>query len=143
MWLIVTQAQLNTNAQILQLSLVWLTILVQSFMLHDPSNMLVKVMLELGHLIDTEVGVKAVLVRNEGHEWWGYSGERRVQRRSEFADCGTDPTQHFRGCRSIRVFGKLMVITFKCLSHRMDQTLLHLANNCDLTESRNRTSIRR
>lgn len=38
-----------------------------------------------------EVGVKAVVVRNEGHDWWGY-GENRGAHvdRIEFIDYGTD-----------------------------------------------------
>ncbi|QEE35508.1 ABC transporter substrate-binding protein [Octadecabacter sp. SW4] len=40
-----------------------------------------------------EVGVKAVLVRNEGHEWWGYAaGKGAYLDRIEFIDYGTDPS---------------------------------------------------
>ena len=39
-----------------------------------------------------EVGVKGVLVRNEGHEWWGYAaGKGGFIDRIEFIDYGTDP----------------------------------------------------
>ncbi|MGP6086048.1 ABC transporter substrate-binding protein [Antarctobacter jejuensis] len=39
-----------------------------------------------------EVGVKGVLVRNEGHEWWGYAaGKGGYVDRIEFVDYGTDP----------------------------------------------------
>ena len=40
-----------------------------------------------------EVGVKAVLVRNEGHEWWGYAeGRGAFLDRIEYIDYGTDPS---------------------------------------------------
>jgi peptide/nickel transport system substrate-binding protein len=60
---------------------------------HDPNNM-------LGNPVGTgfmipeshEVGVKGVLVRNEGHEWWGYAaGKGGYIDRIEFIDYGTDP----------------------------------------------------
>ncbi len=39
-----------------------------------------------------EVGVKGVLVRNEGHDWWGYAaGKGGYIDRIEFVDYGTDP----------------------------------------------------
>lgn len=39
-----------------------------------------------------EVGVKGVLVRNEGHDWWGYAaGKGGFLDRIEFIDYGTDP----------------------------------------------------
>ena len=39
-----------------------------------------------------EVGVSATLVRNEGHEWWGYAaGKGGHIDRIEFIDYGTDP----------------------------------------------------
>ncbi|OED47846.1 ABC transporter substrate-binding protein [Leisingera sp. S232] len=39
-----------------------------------------------------DVGVKAVLVRNEGHEWWGTAaGKGGYLDRIEFIDYGTDP----------------------------------------------------
>jgi peptide/nickel transport system substrate-binding protein len=40
-----------------------------------------------------EVGVKAVLVRNTDHEWWGYAaGKGGYLDRIEFIDYGTDPS---------------------------------------------------
>jgi peptide/nickel transport system substrate-binding protein len=60
---------------------------------HDPNNM-------LGNPVGTgfmvpeshEVGVKGVLVRNEGHDWWGYAaGKGGYIDRIEFIDYGTDP----------------------------------------------------
>ena len=40
-----------------------------------------------------EVGVKGVIVRNEGHEWWGYAaGKGAYLDRFEFIDYGTDPS---------------------------------------------------
>ncbi len=40
-----------------------------------------------------EVGVKAVLVRNEDHDWWGYAaGKGAYLDRVEFIDYGTDPS---------------------------------------------------
>jgi peptide/nickel transport system substrate-binding protein len=40
-----------------------------------------------------EVGVKAVLVRNEGFEWWGYeAGKGAYLDRIEYIDYGTDPS---------------------------------------------------
>lgn len=45
-----------------------------------------------------EVGVKAVLVRNEGHDWWGYSaGKGGYLDRIEFIDYGTDPAAMVAG----------------------------------------------
>ncbi|NDD32697.1 MAG: ABC transporter substrate-binding protein [Rhodobacteraceae bacterium] len=39
-----------------------------------------------------EVGVKAVVVKNEGHDWWGYADGRTIALdRIEFIDYGTDP----------------------------------------------------
>ena len=39
-----------------------------------------------------EVGVKGVLVRNQGHDWWGYeAGKGGYIDRIEFIDYGTDP----------------------------------------------------
>ena len=39
-----------------------------------------------------EVGVKSTLVRNEGHDWWGYAaGRGGYADRIEFVDYGTDP----------------------------------------------------
>ncbi|SHG70709.1 peptide/nickel transport system substrate-binding protein [Cognatiyoonia sediminum] len=40
-----------------------------------------------------EVGVKSVLVRNEGHDWWGYAaGKGGFLDRIEYIDYGTDPS---------------------------------------------------
>ena len=40
-----------------------------------------------------EVGVKAVLVRNEDHDWWGYAeGKGAYLDRIEYIDYGTDPS---------------------------------------------------
>lgn len=40
-----------------------------------------------------EVGVKAILVRNEGFEWWGYAaGKGAYLDRIEYVDYGTDPS---------------------------------------------------
>jgi peptide/nickel transport system substrate-binding protein len=45
-----------------------------------------------------EVGVKAVLVRNEGHDWWGYAaGKGGYLDRIEFIDYGTDPAAMVAG----------------------------------------------
>jgi peptide/nickel transport system substrate-binding protein len=42
---------------------------------------------------ENEVGIKAVLVRNEGHEWWGYAeGKGAYLDRIEYIDYGTDPS---------------------------------------------------
>ncbi|KNG93020.1 ABC transporter substrate-binding protein [Pseudaestuariivita atlantica] len=61
---------------------------------HNPDDM-------LGTAVGTgfmkpeslEVGVKAVIVRNEGHDWWGYgAGKGGYLDRIEFIDYGTDPS---------------------------------------------------
>ena len=40
-----------------------------------------------------EVGVRGVIVRNEGHDWWGYAaGKGAFLDRIEFIDYGTDPS---------------------------------------------------
>ncbi len=60
---------------------------------HDPADM-------IGTAVGTgaykpeslEVGVKGVVVRNEGHEWWGTAaGKGAYIDRFEFIDYGTDP----------------------------------------------------
>ena len=60
----------------------------------DPENM-------VGNAVGTgpyipeslEVGVKGVLVRNEGFEWWGYAeGKGAYLDRIEYIDYGTDPS---------------------------------------------------
>ena len=72
---------------------------------HDPSNMLGTQVGTGPYIIDSyEVGVKAVLVRNEGHEWWGYSaGKGAFIDRFEFIDYGTDPTQHLAAAEADEV----------------------------------------
>ena len=61
---------------------------------HNPDDM-------LGTAVGTgpykpeslEVGVKGVIVRNEGHDWWGYAaGKGAYLDRFEFIDYGTDPS---------------------------------------------------
>lgn len=61
---------------------------------HNPDDM-------LGNAVGTgymkpeshEVGVKGVIVRNEGHDWWGYAaGKGGFLDRIEFIDYGTDPS---------------------------------------------------
>jgi len=45
-----------------------------------------------------EVGVKSVLVRNQGHDWWGYAaGKGGYLDRIEFVDYGTDPAAMVAG----------------------------------------------
>lgn len=42
-----------------------------------------------------DAGIKAVLVRNDEHEWWGYAAEKGAYLdRIEFIDLGTDPSSH-------------------------------------------------
>ncbi|MBV7393001.1 ABC transporter substrate-binding protein [Mameliella sediminis] len=60
---------------------------------HDPANMLDNPV-GTGFMLpeSLEVGVKGVLVRNEGHDWWGYAaGKGGFIDRIEFIDYGTDP----------------------------------------------------
>ena len=60
---------------------------------HDAANMLDNPV-GTGYMLpeSMEVGVKGVLVRNEGHEWWGYAaGKGGFIDRIEFIDYGTDP----------------------------------------------------
>lgn len=60
---------------------------------HDPATMLENP-IGTGYMLpeSMEVGVKGVLVRNEGHEWWGYAAEKGgYLDRIEFIDYGTDP----------------------------------------------------
>ncbi|WP_170475429.1 ABC transporter substrate-binding protein [Ruegeria arenilitoris] len=60
---------------------------------HDANNMLDNPV-GTGFMIPEshEVGVKGVLVRNEGFEWWGYeAGKGGYIDRIEFIDYGTDP----------------------------------------------------
>lgn len=63
---------------------------------HDPSNMLGNP-IGTGYMLPEshEVGVKGVLVRNDGHDWWGYAaGKGGYLDRIEFIDYGTDPAAH-------------------------------------------------
>ncbi len=60
---------------------------------HDPNTMLDNP-IGTGFMIPEshEVGVKGVLVRNEGFDWWGYeAGKGGYIDRIEFIDYGTDP----------------------------------------------------
>lgn len=60
---------------------------------HDAATMLDNP-IGTGYMLpeSMEVGVKGVLVRNEGHEWWGYAaGMGGYLDRIEFIDYGTDP----------------------------------------------------
>ena len=60
---------------------------------HDPATMLDNP-IGTGYMLPEshEVGVKGVLVRNEGHEWWGTAaGKGGYLDRIEFIDYGTDP----------------------------------------------------
>ena len=72
---------------------------------HDPDNMLGTQVGTGPYLIDSyEVGVKAVLVRNEDHDWWGYNaGKDAFIDRFEFIDYGTDPTQHLAAAEADEV----------------------------------------
>ena len=61
---------------------------------HNPDDMLSNPV-GTGFMIPEshEVGVKGVLVRNEGHDWWGYAaGKGGYIDRIEFIDFGTDPS---------------------------------------------------
>ncbi|MCT4555399.1 MAG: ABC transporter substrate-binding protein [Pelagimonas sp.] len=63
---------------------------------HDPNTMLSNPV-GTGYMLPEshEVGVKGVLVRNEGHDWWGYAaGKGGYLDRIEFVDFGTDPAAH-------------------------------------------------
>ena len=60
---------------------------------HDPATMMDNPV-GTGFMLpeSLEVGVKGVLVRNEGHDWWGYAaGKGGYVDRIEFIDYGTDP----------------------------------------------------
>ncbi|WP_342075842.1 ABC transporter substrate-binding protein [Yoonia sp. SS1-5] len=61
---------------------------------HDPENMLANPVGTGPYLPETlEVGVRAVVVRNDDHEWWGYAeGKGAYLDRIEFIDFGTDPS---------------------------------------------------
>nr|WP_121631842.1 ABC transporter substrate-binding protein [Tropicibacter alexandrii] len=62
---------------------------------HDPANMLEQALGTGPYLPESlEVGVKAVLVKNENHNWWGAEAEGiggAALDRIEFIDYGTDP----------------------------------------------------
>lgn len=63
---------------------------------HDAATMLENP-IGTGYMLPEshEVGVKGVLVRNEGHEWWGTAaGKGGYLDRIEFIDYGTDPAAH-------------------------------------------------
>jgi peptide/nickel transport system substrate-binding protein len=56
-----------------------------------------------GPYLNTEhtVGVKSVLVRNEGHEWWGYAaGKGAFLDEIEYIDYGSDPSAWFAAAES-------------------------------------------
>ena len=60
---------------------------------HSPDTM-VSNPVGTGYMIpeNLEVGVAATVVRNEGHDWWGYAaGKGGYVDRIEFVDYGTDP----------------------------------------------------
>lgn len=61
---------------------------------HNPDDMLGTAVGTGPYVAESlEVGVKAVLVRNEGHEWWGYAaGKGAYLDRIEYIDYGTDPS---------------------------------------------------
>ena len=66
---------------------------------HSPETMLSNPV-GTGYMLPEshEVGVKSVLVRNEGHDWWGYSaGKGGYLDRIEFVDYGTDPAAMVAG----------------------------------------------
>jgi len=61
---------------------------------HNPDDMLGNP-IGTGYMLPEshEVGVRGVLVRNEGHDWWGYAaGKGGFLDRIEFIDYGTDPS---------------------------------------------------
>ncbi len=61
---------------------------------HNPDDML-GTAVGTGYMIpeSLEVGVKAVVVRNDGFDWWGYAaGKGGYADRIEFIDYGTDPS---------------------------------------------------
>ncbi len=60
---------------------------------HTPDTM-VSNPVGTGYMVpeNLEVGVAATIVRNEGHDWWGYAaGKGGYVDRIEFVDYGTDP----------------------------------------------------
>jgi len=61
---------------------------------HDPENMVGNPVGTGPYLPESiEVGVKSVLVRNDGFDWWGYAaGKGAYLDRIEYIDYGTDPS---------------------------------------------------
>ena len=72
---------------------------------HDPDDMMGTQVGTGPYLIEShEVGIKAVLVRNEGHDWWGYAaGKGAFIDRFEFIDYGTDPSLHLAAAEADEV----------------------------------------
>ena len=72
---------------------------------HDPDDMIGTQVGTGPYLIEShEVGIKAVLVRNEGHDWWGYAaGKGAFIDRFEFIDYGTDPSLHLAAAEADEV----------------------------------------
>ena len=72
---------------------------------HDPDDMIGTQVGTGPYLIEShEVGIKAVLVRNEGHDWWGYAvGKGAFIDRFEFVDYGTDPSLHLAAAEADEV----------------------------------------
>ena len=72
---------------------------------HDPDDMMGTQVGTGPYLIEShEVGIKAVLVRNEGHDWWGYAaGKGAFIDRFEFVDYGTDPSLHLAAAEADEV----------------------------------------
>ena len=69
---------------------------------HNPDDML-GTAVGTGYMMpeSLEVGVKGVIVRNEGHDWWGYAaGKGGYLDRIEFIDYGTDPAATVAGFES-------------------------------------------
>ncbi|MGR3434440.1 MAG: ABC transporter substrate-binding protein [Shimia sp.] len=61
---------------------------------YDPANFMTTA-IGTGYMVpeSLEVGVRGVIVRNEGFEWWGYeAGKGGHLDRIEFIDYGTDPS---------------------------------------------------
>ena len=66
---------------------------------HNPDDML-GTAVGTGYMMpeSLEVGVKGVIVRNEGHDWWGYAaGKGGYLDRIEFIDYGTDASAIIAG----------------------------------------------
>ena len=72
---------------------------------HDPDDMIGTQVGTGPYIIEShEVGIKAVLVRNEGHDWWGYAvGKGAFIDRFEFVDYGTDPSLHLAAAEADEV----------------------------------------